>query len=184
MRCSSAVGSCPGRSVRRTRPRANDDNGYIDSGIIVKKRASVTAADRRWEEAGINLSMLVGRQRHDGTTHDTTPGTRVLRTRSLNSIPARIYPDAEDGSFIVPSLRHDAKRGYHTRRRRRTMPMVDQRHKKQMAQSVPPLSSFLFLFPPFSLFPFFFSFSFARYYCSTSTKFEPGWAPSFCWWSF
>jgi len=52
-----------------------------------KKRVSVTAAGGRREEAGINLSILVGQSASvGGTTHATPgPGTQVLRTRVRRS---------------------------------------------------------------------------------------------------
>ena len=83
-------------------------------------------------------------------------GTQVLRTRVRRSNSGAHITKRRE--WIVPSLRHDAERGYYTRRRRRIMPMVTNGTKSNMAQTVPPPLFFLFLFPPFSLFPFFFSF--------------------------
>ena len=157
----------------------NPHRPMIDSGIFVKKRASVTASVTASATASVTPAGSGGKRpesvdaRRPTARHMMRPGQSGPSDPIADPIPARVYPVAENGLFIVPSLRHDAMMGSCTRRRRRIMPMVAQRHKKQKWRLIPPLSSFLFLFPPFSLFPFFFSFSFARYYRSTSTKFEP-----------
>ena len=82
----------------------NPHRPMIDSGIFVKKRASVTASVTASATASVTPAGSGGKRPESVDARRPTPTDG--KDPIADPIPARVCPDADNRSFIVPSPRN------------------------------------------------------------------------------